>query len=44
MLTHRARHTVLPALLVLAGGYMLRWIAVSAGQVSEFVPMIVGAR
>jgi protein NrfD len=34
---HRIRHTVLPALLVLAGGIALRWVMVSAGQASHFV-------
>jgi hypothetical protein len=27
----------LPAVLVLAGGYALRWVMVNAGQVSEVV-------
>lgn len=36
-LSHRIPHTVLPALLVLAGGYTLRWLMVNAGQVSEVV-------
>jgi formate-dependent nitrite reductase membrane component NrfD len=34
---HRIPHTVLPALLVLAGGFVLRWVIVQAGQASEIV-------
>lgn len=36
-LSHRLPHTVLPALLVLAGGLLLRWVMVQAGQASELV-------
>jgi protein NrfD len=36
-LSHRLPHTVLPALLVLAGGFALRWVLVNAGQVSHIV-------
>jgi formate-dependent nitrite reductase membrane component NrfD len=36
-LSHRIPHTVVPALLVLAGGYVLRWVMVNAGQVAEVV-------
>jgi len=36
-LGHRIPHTVVPALLVLAGGYTLRWLMVNAGQASEIV-------
>ena len=36
-LRHTIPHTVLPAVLVLAGGYTLRWVMVNAGQVSELV-------
>ena len=36
-LRHRLAHTVVPALLVLAGGYTLRWVMVHAGQMSELV-------
>jgi len=36
-LGHRIRHTVVPALLVLLGGYTLRWLMVNAGQASEIV-------
>lgn len=34
-LEHRIPHTVVSALLVLAGGYTLRWVMVNAGQMSE---------
>jgi formate-dependent nitrite reductase membrane component NrfD len=36
-LGHRIPHTIVPALLVLVGGYTLRWLMVNAGQVSEVV-------
>jgi formate-dependent nitrite reductase membrane component NrfD len=36
-LSHRIPHTIVPALLVLAGGYVLRWVMVNAGQLSEVV-------
>lgn len=36
-LSHRIPHTVLPALLVLVGGFALRWVLVNAGQASHFV-------
>ena len=36
-LSHRIPHTIVPALLVLAGGYVLRWVMVNAGQVAEVV-------
>lgn len=36
-LAHRIPHTVLPAVLVLAGGLALRWVLVDAGQASHFV-------
>jgi formate-dependent nitrite reductase membrane component NrfD len=36
-LAHRMPHTVVPALLVLAGGLALRWVLVSAGQASHIV-------
>ena len=38
-LSHRIVHTVVPALLVLVGGYTLRWIMVNAGQLSAIVPV-----
>jgi formate-dependent nitrite reductase membrane component NrfD len=34
-LGHRIPHTVLPALLVLVGGFALRWVIVNAGQASH---------
>jgi len=36
-LGHRIPHTVLPAALVLAGGFALRWVLVNAGQASHFI-------
>ena len=36
-LAHRIPHSVLPALLVLAGGFALRWVIVNAGQASQLV-------
>ena len=36
-LSHRIPHTVVPALLVLVGGYTLRWVMVNAGQASQVV-------
>lgn len=36
-LSHRIPHTILPAILVLVGGFALRWVLVNAGQVSEIV-------
>jgi protein NrfD len=36
-LGHRIPHTVLPAVLVLGGGFALRWVLVNAGQASHFV-------
>jgi formate-dependent nitrite reductase membrane component NrfD len=36
-LGQRIPHTVIPALLVLAGGYALRWVMVNAGQLSHVV-------
>jgi len=36
-LGHRIPHTLAPAVLVLAGGFALRWVLVNAGQVSHFV-------
>lgn len=41
-LGRRIPHTVVPALLVLAGGYALRWVMVNAGQVSEVAPAMAG--
>ena len=39
-LSHRIPHTVVPAVLVLAGGFALRWVLVNAGQASEIVSAI----
>lgn len=36
-LTRRIPHTVIPAVLVLAGGFALRWVLVNAGQASGIV-------
>ena len=36
-LTHRLRHTIIPAILVLAGGFALRWVMVGAGQASRML-------
>ena len=36
-LGHRIPHTVVPALLVLVGGFALRWVMVNAGQMSHIV-------
>jgi formate-dependent nitrite reductase membrane component NrfD len=36
-LSHRIPHTIVPALLVLVGGYTLRWVMVNAGQASVVV-------
>jgi formate-dependent nitrite reductase membrane component NrfD len=36
-LKHRIPHTVAPALLVLVGGFTLRWVMVNAGQASHIV-------
>ena len=36
-LSHRIPHTVVPAVLVLAGGFALRWVLVNAGQASQIV-------
>ncbi len=36
-INHRIPHSVAPALLVLAGGFALRWIIVNAGQASAIV-------
>lgn len=38
-LSHRIVHTVVPALLVLVGGFTLRWVMVNAGQLSAIVPV-----
>ncbi|MDE2368083.1 MAG: polysulfide reductase NrfD [Burkholderiales bacterium] len=41
-LGHRVAHTVLPALLVLIGGFALRWVMVNAGQLSHVVAAAAG--
>jgi formate-dependent nitrite reductase membrane component NrfD len=41
-LGHRIPHTVVPALLVLVGGYTLRWLMVNAGQASGIVGTVAG--
>jgi formate-dependent nitrite reductase membrane component NrfD len=38
-LSHRIAHTVVPAVMVLAGGFTLRWVMVNAGQLSQIVPV-----
>jgi protein NrfD len=38
-LAHKVPHTVVPAVLVLIGGYTLRWVMVNAGQMSEVAPL-----
>jgi protein NrfD len=38
-LSNRVAHTVMPALLVLVGGFTLRWVMVNAGQMSQIVPV-----
>jgi formate-dependent nitrite reductase membrane component NrfD len=40
MLAGRLPRTVLPALLVVAGSFMLRWVMVNAGQMSEMVSAV----
>jgi len=37
-LAHRIPHTIVAPVLVLAGGFALRWILVDAGQASRFIP------
>lgn len=37
-LAHRMPHSMVPAVLVLAGGFLLRWVMVNAGQVSALLP------
>jgi formate-dependent nitrite reductase membrane component NrfD len=43
-LTHRIAHTVVPAVLVLIGGFTLRWVMVNAGQLSQIVARSPGPR
>jgi formate-dependent nitrite reductase membrane component NrfD len=42
-LGHRIPHNVIPALLVLVGGYTLRWVMVNAGQMSQITPVLTFA-
>jgi formate-dependent nitrite reductase membrane component NrfD len=39
-LSHKVAHTIVPAVLVLAGGFTLRWVMVNAGQISEITPVV----
>ena len=39
-LSHKVSHTVLPAVLVLVGGFTLRWVMVNAGQISQITPVL----
>jgi len=41
-MSHRIRHTIVPAVLVLAGGFALRWVLVNAGQASAIVSAATG--
>lgn len=41
-LGHRIPHTVVPAVLVLAGGFALRWVMVNAGQASHLLQTAAG--
>ena len=41
-LSHAIPHTVVPALLVLVGGLVLRWVVVNAGQASHIVQAAAG--
>lgn len=36
-LAHRIPHTIIPAILVLVGGFALRWVMVNAGQASHMI-------
>ena len=38
-LSHKVAHTIVPAVLVLTGGFTLRWVMVNAGQMSQIVPV-----
>lgn len=42
-LSHKLPHTVAPAVLVLLGGFILRWVMVNAGQASAIVPALAMA-
>jgi formate-dependent nitrite reductase membrane component NrfD len=41
-LGHRIPHSVVPAVLVLLGGFALRWVMVSAGQASHVIALAAG--
>jgi formate-dependent nitrite reductase membrane component NrfD len=41
-LGHRIAHSIVPALLVLVGGFTLRWVLVHAGQATGFVQAAAG--
>ena len=41
-LGRRIPHTVVPAVLVLAGGFALRWVMVNAGQASQLAQALAG--
>jgi protein NrfD len=41
MLARRLPHTIVPALMVMAGSFTLRWVMVNAGQMSQVVPVSV---
>ncbi len=41
-LRHAIPHTVVPAVLVLVGGFVLRWVMVNAGQASHVVQALAG--
>lgn len=43
-LSRRVPHSALPAILVLVGGFTLRWVLVNAGQVSAVVPVAFSGR
>ncbi len=42
-LGHRIPHTLVPAVLVLAGGFALRWVMVNAGQASHILASAAGS-
>lgn len=41
---HVVRHTPIAPIMVMAGGLVLRWVLVSAGQLSHWAPGALGAR
>ncbi len=42
MIGHRIAHSIVPAVLVLVGGFTLRWVMVQAGQASAIVQAAAG--